>query len=411
MRSFVVASLVSLCALAAPAVAAPAAAATPPANPSLTIAPPKSDFDFAMYDALKSKQGNLFFSPTSVRQALGIAYLGAKGTTATEMSKALHLDADRAKAAASAKDEIAGWQSARGGSQLSIANRLWEDKSFKMDAGYVSLVNGAYGSAVEPIDFSHAPNPSRLTINDWVAKQTNDKIKDLLSPDGVTSDTRVVITNAIWFKGTWEKTFDKKATHDAPFKLDATTTVNVPTMHQTSTFSFASVPGGKLLEMPYGKSDLAMDVILPDDPNGLSKIEETLSRGNYATWTSSMKKQKVVVSFPKVTFTWGGSLKPELGKLGMKTAFTSGADFTGIASPAATGGNLVISDVVHKAFVAIDEEGTEAAAATGVTMIREAATIEPPPVRFDADHPFVFVIRDVKTSRVLFMGRVTNPKG
>lgn len=234
-----------------------------------------------MYGALRHKQGNLFFSAPSMRQALGIAYLGARGTTASEMSTALHFDADRAKSAANAKDELAGWQSARGGSQLAIANRLWGDNGFKMNADFLAMANGAYGSAIEPVDFSHSPNAARLTINGWVEKQTNDKIRDLLPPPSITTDTRLVVTNAIWFKGTWEKTFDKKATHDAAFQVDASTKVDVPTMHQTSVFGYASVPGAKILEMPYGKGDLAMDVILPDDKTGLSKIEEKLTPGTF----------------------------------------------------------------------------------------------------------------------------------
>lgn len=410
MRSCLLASIVSLLAIASPATTS-AAPVTPPPPPPPALAAANADFDFAMYGALRSKPGNLFFSPPSMRQALGIAYLGARGSTATEMSSALHFDADRAKSAASAKDEIAGWQSARGESQLAIANRLWADQGFAMNADFLNLANGAYGSAVERVDFSHSPNPSRLTINAWVQKQTNDKIKDLLPPPSIDEDTRLVITNAIWFKGTWERTFDKKATRDAPFHVDRTTTVDVPTMHQTSTFGYTSVPGAKILEMPYGKSDLAMDVILPDDATGLSKLEEKLTPSTFASWTSGLRQQKVVVAFPKVTFTWGGSVKPELKALGMKTAFASGgADFSGVASAGAAGGNLYVSDVIHKAFVAIDEEGTEAAAATAVIMARESAAIEPPPVRFEADHPFVFVIRDVKRGRILFMGRVTNPR-
>lgn len=405
MRLASIALLASLCAFAAPA-----AAADQPTPRPVGSASSRSDFDFKMYGALKSKPGNLFFSAPSMRQALGIAYLGARGTTASEMSTALGFDADKSKSAANAKDDIAGWQTARGASQLAIANRLWADQGLTLNGDFVSLANGAYGSAVERVDFSHAPNPARLTINGWVEKQTNDKIKDLLPPPSITSDTRLVITNAIWFKGTWEKTFDKKQTYDAAFKVDGTKNVDVPTMHQTSVFGYASVPGAKVLEMPYGKSDLAMDIILPDDATGLSKIEEQLSPGKFATWTAALQKQKVVVSFPNVKFTWGGSVKPELKSLGMKSAFDSNADFTGIATAAAAGGNLSVSDVIHKAFVAIDEEGTEAAAATAVIMNRESASIELPPVRFEADHPFVFAIRDVKSGRILFMGRVTNPK-
>ncbi len=401
-----------LCALVAPVVASAPAAAAPIAAPTAPAASANVDFDFAMYGALRAKDGNLFASPASMREALGIAALGARGTTASELVTALHLDADRTKAAAQAKAELAGWQAARGASQLSIANRLWADQGFKLRPSFAQDARDAFGAPVEPVDFLGSPNAARLTINSWVESQTNGKIKDLLEPPAVTSNTRVVITNAIWFKGTWEKTFAKSATSDAPFHVDARTNVDVPMMHQTSDFSYAAVPGTgmKVLEMPYGKSDLAMDVLLPDDPTALSKIEEKLTSGTFATWTSALAKQKVVVSFPKVKFTWGGSVAPELQKLGIRTAFVeSAADFTGIA-PRNGGANLFVSDVVHKAFVAIDEEGTEAAAATGAVMATRATSAEPPPVRFDADHPFVFVIRDVKRGGVLFIGRVNNPK-
>lgn len=411
MRLFTLVPL--LCSLFTPALvsASPASPAPKPAPPSATSA--ENDFAFATYGALRAKDGNLFASPTSMREALGIAYLGARGTTASEMATALHLDPDRAKATAQAKDEIAGWQSARGASQLAIANRLWADQRFKMNAPFVNDARDAYGSAVERVDFSNAPNPSRLTINDWVAKQTNDEIKDLLPAPAVTKDTRLVITNAIWFKGTWQQTFAKSATSDAAFHVDAKTNVSTPTMHQTNHFRYADVPsaGVKVLEMPYGKSDLAMDIILSDDPTGLSKVESQLGAGTFATWTSALHTQKVIVSLPKFTFTWGGSVKPQLKALGMTSAFAEDrADFTGIASAKDAGGNLYVSDVVHKAFVAVDEEGTEAAAATAVIINREVAAFEPPPVRFDADHPFVFVIRDVKRGNVLFIGRVANPK-
>ena len=405
-----------LCALVAPVIAsAPAAAAPAAAAPAAPAA--NVDFDFAMYGALRARaqDGNLFASPASMREALGIAYLGAHGTTADEMVTALHLDADRTKAVSQAKDELAGFQAARGASQLSIANRLWADQAFKMNDSFTRDARDAFGAPVETVDFLRSPNAARLTINGWVETQTNGKIKDLLAPPAVTSNTSLVITNAIWFKGTWEKTFAKTATNDAPFHVDATTNVDVPMMHQTAVFSYAAVPtaGMKVLEMPYGKSDLAMDVLLPDDPTGLSKIEEKLTSRSFVTWTSALAKQRVAVSFPKVKITWGGSVKPELQKLGMRTAFVErAADFTGIADIAArdAGKNLFVSDVVHKAFVAIDEEGTEAAAATGVVMATAATSFELPPVRFDADHPFVFVIRDVKRGRVLFMGRVNNPK-
>ncbi len=183
-------------------------------------------------------------------------------------------------------------------------------------------------------------------------------------------------------------------------------------MHQTAAFGFAHVDGARVLEMKYGKSDLAMDVVLPDDVGGLSKIEAELGSRAFATWTSSLSTQRVAVSMPKVKIDWGGSVKEPLEQLGMRTAFDERAgDFSGIAPPRETGGRLHVSNVFHEAFAAIDEKGTEAAAATAVVIARETAiAITPPSETFDADHPFLFVIRDVKRGRILFMGRVDDPR-
>jgi serpin B len=366
-----------------------------------------------MYAKIRKANGNLFFSGTSLREALGVAYLGAKGDTATEMSSALRLDKDAAKSATSAKDEIAGWESARGGANLDIANRVWIDKSFQPLPAFASASLDSYGAPSDPIDFSHAADPSRITINGWVAGKTHDRIKDLLPAGSVNSDTRFVITNAIWFKGDWASAFKKEQTSDEPFAVaGAKDRPNVATMHQTSNFGFAHVDGVKMLEMKYEKSDLAMDVVLPDDANGLSKIEDSLSSAKFATWTSALANNRVVVSLPKAKFSWGQKMNEPLEALGMKTAFIDGkGDFTGIAPARATGGQLYVSAVFHKAFVAIDEKGTEAAAATAVVGARATAVmIEPPPQVFKADHPYLFVIRDVKRGRILFMGRVDDPR-
>jgi serpin B len=388
------------------------AAALTPASPPAADAGPGNDFTFALYGKVKQGQDNVFVSGPSLREALGIAYLGARGSTAQEMSRAIHVDADADKSAAQAKVEIADFSRASGGATLAIANRLWADGSFTMKPAFVNAARDGYGSPVDPVDFRHHPEDARTTINAWVADRTNQNIKDLLPGGSVSSDTSVVITNAIWFKGSWQSAFTKESTHDAPFKVFGKDAQNVPTMHQTGTFGYAATDGVKVLEMGYERSDLAMDFILPDDAAGLARVEESLSTGRFRAWTSALESKRVAVSLPKVKFTWGGSVKQPLKDLGMRTAFDRrGADFSGIANAADVGGNLYVSDVFHKAFVAIDEKGTEAAAASAVIIAREAAAIpEPPAARFDADHPFLFAIRDTKSGRVLFFGRVTNPK-
>ncbi len=196
---------------------APKPAAPPPA--SSTDAAAANDFTFAMYGKIRQGGGNVFFSGPSLREALGIAYLGARGDTASEMSTALHLDPDASKSAASAKDEIAAWDAARGGAELSIANRLWADASFRVRPEYAASARDAYGAPTEPIDFVHQAEPSRAAINAWVTGRTHDRIKDLLPGGSIDSDTRVVITNAIYFKGDWASPFAQESTYDAPFAV------------------------------------------------------------------------------------------------------------------------------------------------------------------------------------------------
>jgi serpin B len=265
-----------------------------------------------------------------------------------------------------------------------------------------------YGSPVAPVDFVGNTEGSRKTINGWVEKQTHDKIKDLLPEGSVTPGTSLVITNAIYFKGKWATAFSKSSTYDQAFLVDGTTSKDVSMMHQTSDLGFGHTAGVKVLEMKYDKSDLAMDVLLPDDAKGLGQLEAGLTPASFAGYVTSVSPQKVIVTFPKATFTWGGPMSKPLESLGMGTAFGGGADFSNITGHR----DVNISEVVHKAFVAIDEEGTEAAAATGVIMKEMITSIDRPvpPPEFKADHPFVFVIRDVKRGRILFMGRVTSPK-
>lgn len=409
MRLSVLASTVTLLAcFAADAAYAKAPPAPPPSPvapaPALDDAAASNAFAFSMYGALRGRTGNLFFSGTSLRDALGVAYLGSRGDTAKELSTALRFDPDLAKTSAAAKTETSEWNLARGASELSIANRLWPDARFTMKPSFVKLASDAYGAPVETVDFRKDPEAARLTIDAWVSGKTHDKIPELFPPRSLDTSTRLVITNAIYFKGVWQTPFDKSATSDEPFATDAKSSQSVRMMHRTDRYAFAQQPGVQILEMRYGKSDLAMDVVLPDAKDGLPKIERSLDAETFARWTAALSTpRKVNVSLPKTKFSWGGSVVPELRSIGVKTLFDS-ADLSGIAD----GGGLAVSDVVHKSFVAIDEEGTEAAAATGVA-VAEATAIELPPPVFKADHPFLFFIRDVKHGRILFMGRVTNP--
>jgi serpin B len=381
-----------------------ASAFSPMAPPQPPDAADANAFTLDTYAKLRANKGNIVFSGTSLREALGIAYLGAQGDTESEMSTALHLDPDLAKSAAKAKAENADWITARGSADLTIANRLWTDRGFTMLPSFSGLAKDAYGSPAVQLDLLRDPEGSRGTINGWVSKETHEKIPQLF-PEGALSGSVFVITNAVYFKGTWATAFDKSETFDEDF-TSAKTTVRVPTMHETTSLGFREKDGVKLVELPYAKSDLAMDVILPNDAAGLPKLEEKLTPALLGSLTDALPRGKVHLSLPKTTFTWGGSMKEPLEGLGMKKAFSSAADFGGIVK----GGGIQVSDVVQKAYIAVDEKGTEAAAATGVVMRETAVSIEPPPIEMKVDHPYLFVIRDRVRGRILFMGRVEDPK-
>ena len=363
-------------------------------------------FTAKLYARVKKAPGNLMVSGTSVRHALEIAYLGARGDTAREMSAALELPPEPSKAAALAKSEDAAWQEARGKSELVVANRLWADKGFTLKPEFTSLADASFGAAIDSVDFTNAPDGARRTINTWVAEKTAQKIPDLLPEGSVDKRTRVAITNAIYFKGKWASPFPSGATKDEPFK--AARTANVPMMHHTNSFRFAHVGNAKVLEMRYDTSQLGMLIVLPDDAAGLGKLEDTLSADVFESWTKAITMQRVAITLPKYGFKWGVPLAPALQELGIKSVFSPKADLSGIAdSPA--GERLQVSQVMHKTWVAVDELGTEAAASTGITMSTTSLPMGPV-ADFKADHPFLFFVYDAKKGRILFAGRVTDPK-
>jgi serpin B len=382
---------------------------TPSANEVAGDILDANGFTFRILGRATKSTENAMISGTSMRQALGAAYLGARGATAREMASALGLERDVKKAASLARAETAAWQDARGDAELNVANRLWIDDDFTLRPDYVKLADAAFGAAPASIDYK-APDEARKTINRWVAEKTKDKIPELLPQGSIDRQTRLVVTNAIWFKGRWENPFPKTATKDEVFKTSAKSSVTTPMMHMTESMRFAAPPGSgvRLLEMRYAESQLAMLVVLPDDTRGLAKLESNLSPDGFTTWTGVLSKTRVNVTLPKFEFRSGGPMGTPLQDLGMKLAFTSKADFRGIAE-LPRGEPLSISQVFHQTWVAVDELGTEAAAATGGTMTTTSMDLGPI-VDFRADHPFLFFIYEPEHGRVLFAGRVVDPK-
>ena len=365
-------------------------------------------FGLDLYAKLRQTPGNQFFSPLSISTALAMTYGGARGETETQMAKVLHFLPEQEElhaAFAQLQDGLRTNNKKGSDYQFLVANRLWGQSGFRFLESYLKLTERSYGAPLAQLDFIGQPDPSRATINRWVEEQTAEKIRELLLPRMITSDTRLVLTNAVYFLGNWTSSFDDKATQDAPFHLDGTRTLQTPTMHQKAHFRFGSADGVQILEMPYKGQRLTMVVILPEARDGLAAVEASLSAEKLDRWLSLLTNQEVNVFLPRFKVTSQFSVVDALKSLGMTLPFSNRADFSGMDGRQ----DLLISEVVHKAFVDVNERGTEAAAATAVVMSRKAAVHGLPQV-FRADHPFLFLIRDSKTGSILFFGRLADPK-
>ncbi len=405
MKTRILLSIVAM-SLAVTASAQPRKAITkPPENPMGQM---NNAFAADLYAQLAAKEGNLFFSPTSIQTALAMTWAGARGPTAEEMAKALRLDAK-----ADVHGELAGFlgqlneDGKKGGYELSVANALWGLKGYPFMPDYLNLVKKSYGGNLSDLDFAANVEGSRKIINDWVANQTHDRIKDLMPEGSITPDTRLVLTNAIYFKGKWDLPFKKEQTKEDDFTQTDGKKVKAPFMYQQLHCRYAEDDDVQVLELSYGKNDLAMRVFLPKKPDGLGAFEKQMTAERLAGLVGKLRREEVKVWLPRFTMESQVSLADTLKAMGMKLAFDPNkADFKGMTSAE----QVFISAVIHKAFVKVDEEGTEAAAATGIAISTMSIQIDPPkPKEFKADHPFMFEIVHQKTGAALFMGRVAIP--
>ncbi len=368
-----------------------------------------SQFALDLYARLRTNDGNVFFSPYSISTALAMTYAGARGETARQMARTLRFDLPAHElhpAFAALATNLEAIQD-QGHVQLAIANSLWPQIGYKFRPDFLRLCGEDYGAAVLPVDFKHHTEAARNEINGWVAVRTDRKIDELIRPGVLDKSSRLVLVDAIYFKGNWERKFNYLLTRDQPFHVSAAETVNAPLMEQTADFGYAEFPGLQVLDMPYMGDEISMIVLLPRKVDGLGTLEEQLTADNFKTWIASLPTQKVHVFFPSFTMTSGLSLADTLADMGMPDAFNKRADFSGMDGSR----NLYISHVIHQAYVKVDEEGTEAAAATAVVVaFGGASLVHAPPIPvFRADHPFLFLIRDNQTGSILFLGRVTNP--
>jgi serpin B len=355
--------------------------------------------------------GNAAISPASITAALAMTYGGAKGDTLGAMKKTMHFDGDPDAVATQWGTLSRALQNPSRPLVLRIANRLFGEKSYAFEAPYLEKVKSAYGAPVEQVDFKTAFEPARVHINGWVEERTEHRIKDLLPPKSLDTLTRLVLVNAIYFLADWDTPFEKTATYDEPFTIAGGAKKNVKTMHLMRGYGYTAADGAAILEMPYKGGDAAMIFVLPDKVDGLAALEASMTAAKLDAWRAAMKTESVTVSIPRfeVNAPQAIPLSRPLKELGMDVAFDKDrADFTAIANPPDPRQRLHIDEVFHKAFVKVDEKGTEAAAATAVVMAAGAGA-PPKSILFTADHPFLFFIVDKPSGLVLFMGRVADP--
>lgn len=365
-----------------------------------------ADFAFALHAKLPAK-GNLFYSPYSISSAFGMVYAGAAGETAAELAAALRFEgapADIHWAFKETNEDLNAWGKS-GAVKLTVANALWGEKSQLFLREFVELCESRYGGALRRFDVSAGAAKVRDLINAWVERNTGGRIKDIIPEGGVKSDTKLVLTNAIYFKGDWLHTFEKNSTAPAPFYKAGGAKSKAFMMANVGSFRYGQFEGFQALELPYKGEKLAMMVLLPKAPDGLPALEKKLSGLALRRWGEGLRERSVEVYLPKFKIEGDFQLNGLLASLGAPRAFDPAkADFSRMTGKR----DLYITSAVHKAFVAVDEEGTEAAAATAVMMGPTAAAMPEPVPVFRADRPFVFLIRDLR-GNVLFLGRLSDP--
>lgn len=377
------------------------------AETMMSAAADNSAFAFDIFSVLKQKGGNLFFSPYSVSSALAMTYGGARGDTALQMQEAMRFiqGQEGTHKAFAELGSLLGDIQGRGEVELAVANSIWPQTGYKFLSGYTSLLKEHYGVEVTPVDYANAPEPSRKRINKWVEDKTRDKIKELIPEGSIDPLTRLVLVNAIYFKGNWEEQFDPGDTIRAPFFVTPEKSIEASLMTRTGEYGYSDMGDLQILELPYAGRDLSMVVILPGPGKRISDLEKKITIENFFLWKQSMSEKEVEVFLPKFRITWGSfSLVEALKSLGMVDAFSdTKADLSGMNGRP----DLYITDVLHKAFIDVNEEGTEAAAATAVIV--GLKSIPAPPEVFRADRPFIFIIQEKSTGSILFMGRVSDP--
>lgn len=374
---------------------------TPAPTPHLPLT--SDDFDVALYRQIAARPGNQFVSPYSVSAAFSLLYPGARGDTASEMAAAFGFDASQAAATQAARARAEAIRTQTGGSELSIANAAWVERTMQLDPDYARSVSEGLGGTIQALDFINQPAASLRTINDWAARQTHDRIREILNnPD---PSRRLVLTNAVYFKGEWSDQFSANNTHDGPFHPASGADTTARLMHQTTHAHYFEEPSFQAAQFDYDQGAFALAVFLPRERAGLAAFEAALNgaglRGHLQRLANA-EITRLAVTLPKVEMNASYDLIPPLQAIGLHRTFDN-ADFSGVTHQE----TLAISAVVQKTFLAIDEKGTEAAAVTAIDMVATAAPIQQaPPIPFVADRPFFIVLHHKPSATLLFLGRV-----
>ena len=375
--------------------------------PIQTIADGSNRFAIELHRKLAAGADNLVFSPFSIHAALAMTATGAKGRTLEQMEKVLHLpDRDGLPAAG---DMSRFYSTGSRPYELAVSAGLWGQKGVAWNSDFVALLGDRFAAGFNEADFAASPETERLRINAWVAERTRERIQNIIPENALSKLTRLVLANAVYFKGKWALEFDPERTKHEPFHRADGSSIDVPLMAQHSDFDYAEQEGFQLLALPYRGGDLEMVVLLPREPDGLRALENRLTAESLLDWRHAARQWDVIVHLPRFRIEHAFQANPLLASLGMTDVFDRSADLSGMIDDAAGGPRLLVSDVIHQAFIEVNEEGTEAAAATVVIAARSSPHQPPQPIEFRADRPFLFLIRDARHDTILFLGRFTGP--
>ena len=360
-----------------------------------------NDFALNFYQTLQATEGNLFFSPYSISTAFAMTYAGARGQTEQQIAQVFRFSTGEQFHATFSEQLKVGQQS--DDVLLLSANSLYPQIKYPFLESFLTLLDKYYQVKITPVDYYNDLQTARNTINQWVAEQTQNKINELIPSDALTDLTRLVLVNAIYFNGNWAIPFDKNSTKTEPFWVTPSRQIQVPMMQQNKRVGYTETEEVQVLELPYVGDNFSMIILLPIERNGLTELEKNLTVENLSNWIESVDQQNVEVSLPRFKVNFQSELSNTLAQMGVTDAFNQDkANFSGMDGQENW---LYIEKVFHQAFIDVNEEGSEATAATGVL-----GGVRSPPPSFEANHPFIFLIRENHTGNILFLCRLVNPE-